>query len=67
MGSYIVGSILDIFFNCLPTIANPESVYVYYKMAGNIYLHIGFHWNFTSNYTFIQNTVKYAKIGQYRI
>ena len=63
MGVYIIGSILDIFSNSLSTIANPESINVYYKMAGNIYLHIGFHWNFTSNNTFIQNTVAYAKIG----
>ena len=63
MGIYIIGSILDIFSNRLPAIANPESIYVYYKMAGNIYLHISFHWNFTSNDTSLQNTVKYAKIG----
>ena len=63
MGNYITGSILDIFSNCLSATANSESIYVYYKMAGNIYLHIGFHWNFTSNNTFIQNTVEYAKIG----
>ena len=63
MGSYIIGSILDILSNRLPAIANPESIYVYYKMAGNIDLYIGFHWNFTSNNTFIQNTVEYAKIG----
>ena len=63
MGSYFVGSILDILSDCLPTIAYPESIYVYHKMAGNIYLHIGFHRNFTSNDTFIQNTLKYAKIG----
>ena len=62
MGSYIIGSILDILSNRLPAIANPESIYVYYKMAGNIYLHIGFHWNFASNNTFIQITVAYAKI-----
>ena len=63
MGSYIIGSILDILSNRLPAIANPESIYVYYKMAGNINLYISFHWNFTSNNTFIQNTVEYAKIG----
>ena len=63
MGSYIIGSIFDIFSNCLSTTANSESIYVYYKMAGNIDLYIGFHWNFTSNNTFIQNTVEYAKIG----
>ena len=63
MGGYTIGSILDIFSNCLSTTANPEPIYVYYKMVGNIYLHIGFHWNFTSNNTFIQNTVEYAKIG----
>ena len=63
MGSYIIGSVLDIFSNCLSTTANPESIYVYYKMAGNIYLHIGFYWYFTGNNTFIQNTVAYAKIG----
>ena len=63
MGSYIIGSILNIFSNCLSTTANSESIYVYYKMAGNIYLYIGLHWNFANNNTFIQNTVKYAKIG----
>ena len=63
MGNYIIGSILDIFSNSLSTIANPESIYVYYKMVGNIYLYIGFHRNFTSHNTFIQNSVKYAKIG----
>ena len=63
MGIYIIGSILDIFSNSLSTIANPESIYVYYKMAGNINLYISFYWNFTSNNTFIQITVEYAKIG----
>lgn len=63
MGIYIIGSILDIFSNSLSAIANSEYIYVYYKMAGNIYLHIGFHWNFTSNNTSIQNTLEYAKIG----
>ena len=62
MGVYTIGSILDIFSNSLSAIANPESIYVYYKMAGNIYLHISFHWNFTSNNSFIQNTVEYVKI-----
>lgn len=63
MGIYIIGSILDIFSNSLSTIANPESIYVHYKMASNIYVHIDFHRNFTSNNTIIQNTVAYAKIG----
>ena len=67
MGSYIVGSILDIFSNCLSTTANPEPIYVYHKMACNIYLYIDLHWNFTNNNTFIQNTVEYAKIRQYCI
>ena len=62
MGIYIIGSILDIFSDSLSTIANPESIYVYYEMAGNIYLYISFHRNFTNNNTSIQNTVENAKI-----
>ena len=62
MGSYIIGPVLDIFSNCLSTAANPESIYVHYKMACNIYLYIGFHWNIASNNTFIQNLVEYVKI-----
>ena len=62
MGSYIIGSILDIFANCLSAIANPKSLYVYFKMAVNIFLHIGFYWNFAINNAIIQDTVEYAKI-----
>ena len=62
MGSYTIGSILDIFANCVSAIANPESTYVYFKMAVYIFLHIDFYCNFAINNAFIQNTVEYAKI-----
>ena len=62
MDNYIADSILNIFFNCLSTTANPESLYVYFKMASYIYLHIGFCWNSTSDNTFIQNVVEYVKV-----
>ncbi len=53
MGRHIIGSIFDFFFNCLSTTANTKSLYVYHKMAGNISLYIDFHWNITSDNTFI--------------
>ena len=62
MGSYIIGSILDIFSNCLSTTANPESIYVRYKVVSNIYLYISFYWYFASDYTFVQNIVEYVKV-----
>ena len=62
MGSYIIGSIFDIFSNCLPTTTNTESIHVSFKMASNILIYISVCWNFTSNNTIIQNILDYAKI-----